>query len=142
MRPIMLAAIVAGLALSAFGQVQGSTLRAKYGPPLPRQIFMVRPGVEMAVTYGPNEIVCKAEIALGAATDEQLDAIAEEVAPASVRGKYKFKSLTMFGSPGAALVDYEFVTITHPILADETPWKRGLTITFKDKSCADVSGKP
>jgi hypothetical protein len=39
---------------SAFAQIDGTSLRAKYGPPLSREIFTVLTGVEMVVDYATN----------------------------------------------------------------------------------------
>jgi hypothetical protein len=47
-----------GLAVLAFAQIDGSQfateLRAKYGPPLARETFTGKPGVEMIVDYAAN----------------------------------------------------------------------------------------
>jgi len=79
--------------------------------------------------------------ALVAIDREQLDAISEEVVATSTRGKELVRRVTMLGAPGTSLADYELVTITQQILADELLEKRGLTITFKDSSCADALRK-
>ena len=142
MRAAIVVSILAGLASFSFGQVNGSTLRAKYGQPLPGQIFIVRPGVEMTVTYGPNDIVCKAEIPLCVVKTEQLDAIAEEVVPTSMRGQDRGRVVTMSGALGADSSSYDLVTITQPFVRDGSPERRGLTITFNDSSCLGVIRKP
>jgi hypothetical protein len=46
-------------ASSAFGQIDANGLRAKYGQPLDRETFTVRPGIEMVVDYGPNKLACQ-----------------------------------------------------------------------------------
>jgi hypothetical protein len=51
------------LAASAFGQMDGSTLRTRFGAPLNREVFTVRPGIEMIVDYSPTgNQVCRLEL--------------------------------------------------------------------------------
>src|SRR5579864_7501326 len=56
----------AGLALSAFAQIDGARfagdLRNKYGPPLARETFVARPGLEMVVDYAANGHVCRIQL--------------------------------------------------------------------------------
>jgi hypothetical protein len=52
-------------ATSAFGQIDESSLRAKYGAPLDRETFMVRPGIEMVVDYGATRQVCRIQFPSG-----------------------------------------------------------------------------
>ena len=47
---------------SAFAQMDTSTLRAKYGEPLARETFKVRPNIEAVVNYGTGHQVCKIEM--------------------------------------------------------------------------------
>ena len=122
--------------------MHGSTLREKYGAPQTKQVFMVRPGIEMLVTFGPNETVCKVEIPFGAATKEELDAIAEEVVPLSMRGKELHRSFHRFGALGTSLTVYEMVTITQQSVSDGSPEKYRMTMTFNDECCAEVNGRP
>jgi len=50
---------------SAFGQMDTSTLRAKYGEPLARETFQVRPNIEAVVSYGTGHQVCKIDLPPG-----------------------------------------------------------------------------
>jgi hypothetical protein len=55
-----------GFVLSAFAQVDGtwlaSELRAKYGPPLAREVLTGRPGIEMVVDYAANGHICRIQL--------------------------------------------------------------------------------
>jgi hypothetical protein len=44
-----------------FGQVDATALAAKYGPPV-EEVFSLRSGIALAVTYGENRQVCKLDI--------------------------------------------------------------------------------
>ena len=51
------------LAPVAFSQVDSSALRAKFGAPLNREVFTVRPGIEMIVDYSPTGThACRLEL--------------------------------------------------------------------------------
>jgi hypothetical protein len=53
---------------SAFGQIDATTLRAKYGDPINygkrvnTETFKVRDNIEIVVYYGPSEQVCRIEL--------------------------------------------------------------------------------
>ncbi len=49
----------------AFGQIDTFILRSKYGVPVDRETFTVRPGIEMVVDYGPNKQVCRIQLPSG-----------------------------------------------------------------------------
>src|SRR5690242_16404397 len=83
----------------AFAQMDASALRAKYGEPLARETFQVRPNIEAAVNYGTGHQVCKIELPPGSymnivgdipphfATSKQVDEVIDELVPLSARGK-------------------------------------------------------
>ncbi len=81
----------------AFAQIDTAHLRSKYGAPLARETFTVRPGIEMVVDYGPAKQVCRiqlpsgrqivGDVPPGATTRQQIDEVLNEVFPASLRGK-------------------------------------------------------
>lgn len=66
-RPSMKAAAIlcVSIASLAFAQIDESALRSKYGAPLDRETFAVRPGIEMVVDYGPSKQVCKLQLPSG-----------------------------------------------------------------------------
>jgi hypothetical protein len=125
-------------ATSAFGQMDESSLRAKYGAPLDRETFMVRPGIEMVVDYGPSRQVCRIQLPSGMKivgsvpsgwfTKQQIDEVLGEVVPPSIRGK-QLNGFMMATGAGSALslVEYENVSI-----GEVGP---RITVTFKDSTC-------
>src|SRR5258708_18332881 len=83
-------------ASSAFAQIDTISLRSKYGAPLDRETFTVRPGIEMVVDYGPGKQVCRIQlpsgmrivrtIPAGAVPKQQIDEVLEEVVPPAIPG--------------------------------------------------------
>jgi hypothetical protein len=69
----VLAALSLLVASSAFGQVDANSLRARYGPPLERETFTVRPGIEMIVDYGPNKLACRMNVSFQNVPTERSD---------------------------------------------------------------------
>src|SRR6185436_16287964 len=95
---LRLVATFIGFVLSAFAQVDGawlaSDLRAKYGPPLAREVFTGRPGIEMVVDYAANGHVCRIQLPLvgpgrepGLKTAQAIDDFLAELIPLTMRGK-------------------------------------------------------
>jgi hypothetical protein len=81
---------------SAHAQIDAFSLRSKYGPPLDRETFTVRPGIEIRVDYGPAKQACVILLPSGMTAREpspdvirreQMKAVLDEVVPDSVRGK-------------------------------------------------------
>src|SRR5438105_7160661 len=78
-------------------QFDSTTLRAKYGEPIARETFQVRPNIEAIVTYGSGHQVCRIELPPGrnvsgdlpshVATTQQVDAVIAELLPPSLRGR-------------------------------------------------------
>jgi hypothetical protein len=81
----------------SFGEVDAFNLRTKYGAPLDRETFTVRPGIAMIVDYGPGKQVCRIQLPSGrqiagavppgAITKQQIDEVLEEAVPRALRGK-------------------------------------------------------
>jgi hypothetical protein len=136
-------------ASTAFAQVDTYKLRDKYGPPLDRETFTVRPGVEMVVDYGSGKQVCRIQLPFGiqyggtvpadAVTKKMIDTILEEVVPPSIRGREIKKMMVM--TPAAyssSMVDYEHITI----LEEKTAGVEiGISVTFKDAACQKFQGQ-
>lgn len=58
-------AIVVAFGLSACGKHDADRLRDKYGAPVNRETFIVRPGIEMVVDYGPAKQICRIQLPSG-----------------------------------------------------------------------------
>src|SRR6516162_6701387 len=91
------------LVSSAFGQIDATTLRAKYGEPIKNSVplnsetFKVRNNITMVVNYGPSGQACRIELLPGQSvvghappdgmTKQQVDEVLQEVVPPPMRGK-------------------------------------------------------
>jgi len=85
--------IVALLCSFSFGLAQQDafSIRNKYGAPLDRETFRVRPEIEMVVDYGAGKQVCRIQLPSGrryggvipedAVTKEKIDELLTELAP-------------------------------------------------------------
>ena len=132
---------------SAFGQVDTSTLRAKYGEPLARETFQVRPNIEAVVNYGTGHQVCKIELPPGSymnivgeipphfATSKQVDEVIDELVPPSARGKEINKGVASAGRISVSFTDYENITISEPQDPDHPGHRTNVTITFNRPDC-------
>jgi hypothetical protein len=137
------------LVSSAFGQIDATTLRAKYGEPIKygapvnSEAFKVRNNITMVVNYGPSGQVCRIEVhPVGqstvrqappvAVTKQQLDEVLQEVVPPSMRGKEIRSGVIEMGALSFLNIEYEHVTITE-LLQNETP--TSVTVAFKAKGC-------
>ncbi len=90
-------ALFTGFSVSSFAQLDAYKLQGKYGPPMARETFAVRPGIEMVVDYGLAKQVCRIQLPSGiryggtipdgAVTQQRIDEVLDEVVPASMRGK-------------------------------------------------------
>jgi hypothetical protein len=146
MRFVTCAVISLVAASSAFGQIEASSLRSKYGVPVDRETFTVRPGIEMIVDYGPSKQVCRIQLPSGmqivgtvppgAITKQQNDEVLNEVIPPSMRGREINRGMMATGAPMLIFTYYERVTITelkHGAIGT------GVTVTFKDAACPKQS---
>jgi hypothetical protein len=129
-------------ASSAFAQLDAYTLHSRYGPPLDRETFAVRPGIEMVVDYGPSRRACKIQLPSGmnfvgtvppgSASKEQIDEVLDEVVPPSIRGKLLNRFLMATGAPSMSLKIYENVTIAE---THNGNIGTGITVTFTNAAC-------
>jgi hypothetical protein len=121
---------------TAFGQMDTSTLRAKYGEPLARETFKVRPNIEAVVNYGTGHQVCSIEMSQAQfATRQEVDQVVDELAPPSTRGKLLNRGFAASGRLSEATTIYEHVTISEPQDPDHPGRRTSVTITFKRPDC-------
>ena len=123
--------ICLALAVSAFAQIDKSTLIAKYGSALNRETFMVRPGVELIVNYGPSLQVCSMDLP-GTLPKAQSDQILEELVPAAMRGAKEGELMGQSGLASVRSVEYQNVTINESYTGDT---RTSLTVVFKNAGC-------
>src|ERR1700748_3850325 len=88
---------------TAFGQ-DSSTLRAKYGEPVARETFQVRPNIEAVVNYGTGHQVCKIALPPGSylnlpgfASAQEVDQVIDELVPPATRGKGGSRAIASAG---------------------------------------------
>jgi hypothetical protein len=134
-----------GAASSACAQIDASALRSKFGAPLDRETFTVRPKIEMVVDYGPNKLVYKLQLPAGIkflgtippdfVTKQQVDEVLEEVVPSESRGKElgRMSTFPVKGAPVLTVTLYEHVTISE-LSKNELTGGR-ITVAFKDAAC-------
>jgi hypothetical protein len=97
-------------ATGLFGQIDSYHLRAKYGPPIPRETFSVSTGFQFIVDYGPDEQACRLELP---ADRKQADDVLLELVPASMRGKLLNSGVFMSGPYSqVSFTRYENVVIS------------------------------
>jgi len=144
-RNLCLLAIFIGFAVSAFAQIDGaafaSDLRAKYGPPLARETFTARPGIEMVVDYAANGHVCRIQLPPigqsaehGVLTAQAVDDFMAELLPVPMRGKELERGAETMGLVSISFVEYEYVTITEAFQALK---RTGIAVTFAKEQCRD-----
>ena len=123
------------LCVSAFSQQMDSTaLRAKYGEPLARETFQVRPNIEAIVTYGPGRQVCRIELPPGrdVETRQQVDDVVAELVPLAARGKEIRRMVASTGRNSLSSIEYENVNIAEP---QDNGRRTAVTITFNRPDC-------
>jgi hypothetical protein len=124
---------VSMLVSSAFAQTDwagfAAGLRSKYGPPLLRETFVPKPGVEMAVDYAANGNVCKIQL-----PSYVLDDFLTELIPVSMRGKELRKMVEMSGMNSIRIVEYENVAVSESYHGDQ---RTGVTVSFPKEQCRD-----
>jgi hypothetical protein len=123
------------LPFSAVGQqIDSTALRAKYGEPLARETFQVRPNIEAIVTYGSSHQVCKIELPPGrdVETRQQVDDVVAELVPLPARGKEIRRNVASTGRISMASVEYENVNIAEP---QDNGRRTAVTITFNLRDC-------
>jgi len=131
---------------SAIAQIDAYILHSKYGPPLDRETFMVRPGIEMIVDYGPSKQACKIQLPSGmnfvgtvppgSVSKKQIDEVLDEVVPPSLRGKLLNEMLMTAGLPAMSVKIYENVNIAE---THHGGIGTGITVTFTDAACPKIT---
>jgi hypothetical protein len=119
------------LALPAAAQLDSAALRAKFGAPLNRETFRVRPGLDIAVDYGTGGQVCAIEIPVLAA-QKDTDAFLAELVPDSMRGKELHRMMGQMSLAWVSFVEYEHFTITATGHGDT---RNPTTLRFKTEGC-------
>jgi len=129
-----------GFASIGLGQMDGSLLRAKFGAPLNREVFTVRPGIEMVVDYSPTgNHACRLELpglapaGVGVNTKKLIDDLLLEIVPLSMRGKEGGKMCESMGRMGMCSADYEHLSILESLDGGD---RKSVVVKFKIAGCS------
>ena len=118
---------------SAFAQTDwagfASGLRSKYGPPLLRETFVPKPGIEMTVDYAANGNVCRIQLPPTTPDDFLM-----ELMPVSMRGKELGRFAAQFGVNSMSFINYENVIIA---TGSNGSGPTGVTMSFPKEQCRD-----
>lgn len=130
----------------AFGQLDSSTLRAKFGAPLNREVFTVRQGIEMIVDYSPTgNLACRLElpglapipkdapIGIGVNMKKSIDDLVLEIVPLSMRGKAGGNFCNASGRIAMCSADYENVSIIENLDGGR---RTSVIVKFKIAGCS------
>jgi hypothetical protein len=142
---LRLLATFVGFTLSAFAQIDGtkfaSDLRTKYGPPLTRETFTVRSGIEMIVDYAANGHVCRIQLPPvgpgrdpGVSSPQAIDELISELVPLTMRGKELRRMMSTAGRFSVLMVEYENVTVAEGL---EGQRRTEVTVTFTKEACRE-----
>src|SRR5450759_1998820 len=140
---LRLLATFVGFTLSAFAQIDGNKfandLRTKYGPPLTRETFTVRSGIEMVVDYAANGHVCRIQLPPVApgqdpavSSPQAIDEFISELVPLTMRGKELRRWLSISGLNSVLMVEYENIGIAEALHGQS---RTGVTVTFTKEAC-------
>lgn len=147
MNPKLIARLLAtfvGFTVIAFAQIDGakftSDLRTKFGPPLARETFTVRPGIEMVVDYAANGHVCKIQLPPVAprrddpavSSPQAIDDFISELVPLAMRGKELRRSASILGVNSVLTVEYENIAIAEMSQGQK---RIGVTVAFTKETC-------
>ena len=133
-----------GFALPAVAQLNSSTLRSKYGPPLNRETFHMPQGFDLVVDYDAANQACKMVVPALMPTDAKVGNSEEmkkrmydflaDVVPAAMRGKELRRGAFMSGLSSMSSVEYEHVTI-HEFQYANQPFDSNNIITVTFNQC-------
>ena len=140
--PCVFAALVT-FAFSAFAQFDAggfaTDLRAKYGPPLAREVFAI-PAGEMAVDYATSGHVCRINLPgigpeeghSGVSSHKGIDDFLLKLLPLTLRGKELRQMAFQSGVNSIFSTEYENVTIS---AASNGQGPTGVTVIFTNEKC-------
>ena len=140
--PCVFAALVT-FAFSAFAQFDAgrfaTDLRAKYGPPLVREVFAI-PAGEMAVDYATSGHVCRINLPgigpeeghTGVSSPKGIDDFLLKLLPLTLRGKELRQMAIQSGLASVWSTEYENVTISR---ASNGQGPTGVTVIFTNEKC-------
>jgi hypothetical protein len=132
-------------ASTVFGQIDSSGLKAKFGSPLNREVFTVRPGIEMIVDYSPianhacalkfpgEAMPPDAKPGVGINPKKIIDELVAEIVPLAMRGKELGGMCEQMGLQGMCSKDYEHVMVMESMTGNQ---RTAVVVRFKTADCA------
>jgi hypothetical protein len=138
---------IAGLIFTSVmsAQVDSSALRARFGAPLNRETFTVRPGIEMVVDYSTTSThACRLEFpgeapfppgaapGVGFNLKKLMDDVVDEIVPAAMRGKELGRMCESSGMNGMCSRLYEHLSIIESMTGDR---RTAVIVRFKTADC-------
>jgi hypothetical protein len=145
MSKYFLAICCLGLTLPVFAQFDSSTLHAKLGQPLNREIYHMATGFDVVVDYGISTQVCRLEVPALMPRDpaakvsnttelkQRMYDFLVDLIPASERGKEVGRFAEIHGMVSLTTIEYENITISEIQYANE-PESTNNTITIRLKN--------
>jgi hypothetical protein len=130
-------------------------LHNRYGEP-DMERFVARPGIGLTVEYGSDHLACQAlieppqsliyqEQQLPLMSSDGVSEVLEEIAPAAMRGKEIFNSITSSGCNEYRITDYDNITIMrakHICDPSSPDHDMRTTIMFKRSICPKQAKQP
>jgi hypothetical protein len=118
-------------AMPIFGQVSETSLRDLYGKPNTGR-YIVRPGVTVATSDGPNGEICVLTIS-GPIAEQELTAIIDEAVPTASRGLALGRMVDCVGAC-LSVRRYEKLTISSAVMGGQIADPAAI-ITSNSKNC-------
>lgn len=142
------AIVCLAFAVPAFAQLDSPSLRARYGPPLDREIFHIPAGFDLTVDYGASRQVCKLQVPAwmpaqgsgGVDPKKQMYDFLDGLVPESARGKELNRMMQQLGLVSVTSVDYEHATIVEMYVPNQ-PSADTIAVTFKRSECQTITGQ-
>lgn len=139
-----------GFGLPASAQLDSPALRAKFGPPLNREMFHVPAGFDLIVDYGPGHQVCTIQAPALMPAHEQVSSVSSrkrqmseflwDLVPLSIRGKEVEQLIQMVNTLSDASIEYEHVVVSELQNANR-PLENTIVVTFKNDECRVPPGQ-
>jgi hypothetical protein len=145
MGPRTFAFLALTFASTAFAQIDSAGMRAKFGSPLNREVFTVRPGIEMIVDYSPTaNHACVLKFpgeamppdpkpGVGINPKKIIDELVLEIVPLTMRGKDLGTIYHQSGMHRMSSIDYENVSIIESMTGGQ---RTAVVVRFKAADCA------
>ena len=147
MRVLLVFASVAVLVASAQSQIDSASLHGRYGEPT-KEVFALRPGYSMTVSYGSRHQVCQLafqadqmdDFESSKATNKMLEAFMDDAIPITLRGSAKGELNSIAGNVGQSATEYEQLFINRLFITGQnTRTQMRMLVMFKEPDCKAIA---